>query len=372
VPYLAHACMEAVNCTAWMEGGKLRLWGAFQDGLGARAAAAKEAGLDMEAVEINHAAMGGGFGRKAFTLDYMVAAIGIAKAVSAPVQVQFSREEDMRGGYYRNASVARMKAGLKDGLVTAWVHEFAERHDPPEATRIDYAVPAWSARYVKGLDPISWGPWRSVDHTMHGFFIESFVDEAAHAAKEDPFAFRLKHLKSAPRHAAVLEAAAQMAGWGTPRASGRGLGIAIREAFGTIVAQVAEVSIDEDGRVKVHALWSAADAGEVVDPVNFTAQIEGGAIYGLCAALYGQITIEKGRAVEGNFNDYEVARMADSPRQQVKIINSGAKMGGAGEPGTAPVAAAVANAVFALTGKRIRDLPLKNYDLRTGQKLARA
>jgi isoquinoline 1-oxidoreductase beta subunit len=371
VPYLAHACMEPINCTAWMENGTLRVWGAFQDGLGARVAAAKEAGLSIDQVELNHAFMGGGFGRKAFTLDYMTKAIGIAKAVNAPVQVQFSREEDMRGGFYRNASIARMKAGLKDGRITGWIHNFAERHDPPEATMINYAVPARAARYAKDLNPITWGPWRSVDHTMHGFFIESFMDEAAHAAKEDPLAFRLKHLGNSPRHAAVLEAAAQMANWTGPREQGRALGIAMREAFGTIVAQVAEVSVGADGRVKVHSLWSAADAGEVVDPKNFTAQIEGGAIYGLCAALYGQITIDKGRAVEGNFDTYEVSRMADSPRQAVRIIESDAKMGGAGEPGTAPVAAAVANAVFALTGQRIRELPLKNFDLRTGAKLAR-
>ncbi len=218
VPFLAHACMEAVNATAWFDKGRLRIWGGFQDGLGARAAAAKEAGLSMDDVEINHAAMGGGFGRKAFTLDYLIKAIGVARAVDAPVHVAFSREEDMAQGYYRNASAARMKAGLDaEGRLVAWAHGFAERHDPPEATVIQYAAPDRIARYVKDLNPISWGPWRSVDHTMHGFFIESFMDEIAHAAGEDPLAFRLKHLNAAP---AMLPASKPRPRW--PDGAARG------------------------------------------------------------------------------------------------------------------------------------------------------
>jgi isoquinoline 1-oxidoreductase beta subunit len=371
VPFLAHACMETVNTTAWFDKGRLRVWAAIQDGLGARAAAAKAAGLSIDDVEFNHAAMGGGFGRKGQS-DYIERAVSVAREVDGPVQVLFTREADMRGGAYRNPAVARMKAGLDEsGRITAWMHDFTERHDPPDATWVAYGIADKATRYVNGNNPIPWCAWRSVDHTMHGFFIESFVDEAAHAAKEDPLAFRLKHLGNSPRHAAVLEAAAQMAGWGQKRAEGRALGISMRESFGTIVAQVAEVSVKGDGTVKVHAIWSAADPGEVVDPRNFAAQIEGGAIYGLCAALYGEITIKDGGAVEGNFDTYRIARMEDAPRQEVKIIESGARQGGAGEPGTAPVTAAIANAVFALTGQRIRELPLKNFDLRTGAKLAR-
>ncbi len=189
------------------------------------------------------------------------------------------------------------------------------------------------------------------------------MDELAHAAGKDPFEFRQMHLSNAPRHKAALELAASMAGWGGAIASGRARGIAMREAFGTIVAQVAEVSLTAEGRVRVHKVWSAVDPGEVINPATFTAQIQGGAIYGLTAALYGEITIDKGRVVQQNFPDYEMVRMADAPLHEVRFIESGARTGGAGEPGTAPIAPAVANALFALTGKRLRELPLKNASL---------
>lgn len=373
VPYLAHACMEPMNATAWIKDGKLEIWSGLQDGLGAQAAAAKMAGMAQDDVIIHHVAMGGGFGRKAFTLSHVAQAIEAAMAVGGPVQLAWSREEDMTQGFYREASVAKLKAGLTaDGKIAGFVHSFAERHDPPDATQLAYATDGMAARYVKDLNPIPWGPWRSVDHTQHGFYLESFVDELAHAAGQDPFEFRRAHLANAPRHKAVLEKAAAMAGWGTPAPAGRARGIALREAFGTIVAQVAEVSVGDDGRARVHAMWTAADPGEVINPATFKAQMEGGAIYGITAALFGAITIEKGRAVERNFHEYEMLRMADAPRHEVAVIESGAKTGGAGEPGTAPAAAAVANAVFALTGKRIRELPLRLYDLRSGAKLARA
>jgi isoquinoline 1-oxidoreductase beta subunit len=203
-----------------------------------------------------------------------------------------------------------------------------------------------------------------------GFFIETFMDELAHAAGQDSFEFRRAHLSGAPRHKAVLELAASMAGWDAKPAEGRARGIAMREAFGTIVAQVAEISLNAEGRVHVHNVWSAVDPGEVINPATFTAQIQGGAIYGLTAALYGEISIDKGRVVQKNFPDYEMVRMADAPVHEVRFIESGARTGGAGEPGTAPIAPAVGNAVFALTGKRIRELPFKNFDLVTGNKIA--
>ena len=367
VPYLAHATMETVNCTAHFENGKLTVWGGFQDGLGARAAAAKFAGISIDDVSLHHTAMGGGFGRRGSTLNYLKHAIGVARQVQGPVQVMFTREEDMTQDNYRHASVSRMKAALDEkGKVTAWLHQFTEKFDPPEATMVNYDFANQASRYVKGLNPIPWGPWRSVDHTQMGFFIETFVDELAYAAGQDPFAFRRAHLDAAPRHKAVLELAASMAGWATKPAQGRARGIAIRDAFGTIVAQVAEVSINADGRVRVHHVWSAVDPGEVINPATFIAQIQGGAIYGLTATLYGEITIEKGRVVQRNFPDYEMVRMGDAPQHEVRFIESGARTGGAGEPGTAPIAAAVGNAIFALTGKRIRELPFKNFDLNTG------
>ncbi len=380
LPYLAHATMEPMNATAWFKDGKLELWGGFQDGLGVRAVSAEMADIGADDILIHHTAMGGGFGRRAYTpmlpankpTDVRFA-IEAARAMNAPVQCAFSREEDMTQDYYRDASVARLKAGLDaNGRITGFIHAFAERHDPAEATHIAYDVPDRVARFVTGTNPIPWGPWRSVDHTQHGFFIESFIDELAFAAKQDPLAFRLAHLGNAPRNRAVLEKVAAMSGWTTPAPEGRARGIAMREAFGTILAQVAEVSIGEDGRARVHKMWSAVDPGEVIHPTNFKAQIVGGAVYGLTAALYGGITIEEGRVVEQNFPDYEMVRMNEAPVHEVAFIESGARTGGGGEPGTAPVAAAVGNAIFALTGQRIRELPFRKFDLKTGGQIARA
>jgi isoquinoline 1-oxidoreductase beta subunit len=319
----------------------------------------------MEKVTLHHTAMGGGFGRRGPTLNYLEQAIAIAKQVEHPVNLIWSREEDMTQDNYRNASVARMKAGLDaSGRPVAWLHEFTEKHDPEEATWIPYGIADREARYVNGTDPIPFGPWRSVDNSHHAFFIESFMDELAYEAERDPLAYRRELLADAPRHRAVLDAAAEMSGWGTELPKGRGRGIALKEAFGTIVAEVAEVSIGEDGRARVHQVWCAADPGEVVHPDGFAAQMEGGILYGLTAALYGEISIAEGRVVEKNFPEYPMVRMADSPVIEVRVLPSGARTGGAGEPGTPPIAAAVANAVFAATGQRIRSLPLRKHDLR--------
>jgi isoquinoline 1-oxidoreductase beta subunit len=201
-----------------------------------------------------------------------------------------------------------------------------------------------------------------VASSQHGFYIESFIDELAHRAQRDPLTYRRALLKDQPRHRAALDKAAQMASWGRPLPKGRALGVAVRESFGTIVAEIAEVSI-KDGEVRVHEVWCAADPGDVVNPDGFIAQMESGIIYGLTAALFGEITLEKGRVQQENFPDYEMVRLASAPEIHVEIIRSGAKIGGAGEPGTPPIAPAVTNAVFALTGKRIRALPLKNHML---------
>jgi isoquinoline 1-oxidoreductase beta subunit len=364
VPFLAHATMEVMNCTAHFDGDKLTVWGGFQDGLGAKARAAKAAGIPIDNVTLHHTAMGGGFGRRGYSLDYLDKAVTVARQVEGPVQVVFSREEDMTQDFYRHASLAKMKAALDDnGKVTAWLHTFTEKHDPPEAIRVNYDFANQAARYASNTNPIPWGPWRSVDHTQQGFFIETFMDELAVAAGKDPFEFRRAHLSGAPRHKAALELAAEMANWSTPPEAGRARGIAIRDAFGTIVAQVAEVSVGADGRARVHKMWSAVDPGEVINPATFTAQIQGGAIYGLTAALYGEISIDKGRVVQQNFPDYEMVRMADAPEHEVRFIESGARTGGAGEPGTAPVAAAVGNAIYALTKKRVRELPFMKTTL---------
>lgn len=376
VPYLAHACMEPMNCTAHFKDGKLEVWGGFQDGLGARAAAAAFSGVAMENVTLHHTAMGGGFGRR-ITMQsqgsYLEQAIAIAKQVEYPVNLIWSREEDMSQDNYRNASIARVKAGVDaSGKPVTWLYDYTEKHDPADATWVVYGIPDRRARYVGGTDPIPFGPWRSVDNSHHAFFIESFIDELAHAAGQDPLAYRVSLLSEAPRHKAVVEAVAKLSGWSTPAAAGRARGIGLKESFGTIVAEVAEVSIGDDGKARVHKVWCVADPGEVVHPDQFKAQMESGIIYGLTAALYGEISIDKGRVVEQNFPDYDMVRMADAPEIEVQIIESGARAGGAGEPGTPPIAAAVANAVFALTGVRVRQLPLRKQDLRKGVVQARA
>jgi isoquinoline 1-oxidoreductase beta subunit len=364
LPYLAHACMEPMNCTAHFANGKLELWGGFQDGLGARMTAAKLAGVPWQNVALHHTAMGGGFGRRGPTLNYLEQAIAIAKQLDRPVNMIWSREEDITQDNYRNASVARVRGGLdSDGRPVAWLYEFAEKHDPAEATLIAYGIANRAARYASGTDPIPFGPWRSVDNSIHGFFIESFVDELAFAAGKDPFEFRRDMLADEPRHLAVLNGVAQMSDWGKPLPKGHARGISLKESFGTIVGQVAEASAGPDGRARVHRVWCAADPGEVVHPSGLAAQLEGGIIYGLTAALYGEISIADGRVVEKNFPDYPMVKMADAPVIQVMLMPSGARTGGAGEPGTPPIAAAAANAIFAATGHRIRALPLRKHDL---------
>lgn len=367
VPYLAHATMEPVNCTAHFSNGKLEIWGGFQDGLGARARAASVSGLPIENVTLHHTSMGGGFGRRGGTLNYLDQAVLLAKQVDYPVNLIWSREEDLTQDYYRNASVANMRGGLDaNGRPVSWQQDYTEKRDPEDATWIPYAIADRRARVVSGTDPIPFGPWRSVAHTQHGFFIESFIDEMAHAAGRDPFEFRRDLLAESPEHKVVLEAVAEMSGWATPAPLGRARGIAIRESFGTIVAQVAEVSVNGDGQARVHKVWCAVDPGEVINPDTFAAQIESGIIYGLTATLYGEISIDRGRVVEQNFPDYEMVRMADAPAIEVRMMPSGRATGGAGEPGTPPISAAVANAVFNLTKQRVRSLPLRKHDLRGG------
>jgi isoquinoline 1-oxidoreductase beta subunit len=304
--------------------------------------------------------MGGAFGRRAMP-DYLENAIAIARQTDAPVNLIYSREEDMTHDFYRNASAAHMRAVLgEDGMPEAIAHSYAERHDPKDASHFPYAIEHVEVKFSEGGNPAPWGAWRSVDHSVQGFFIESFIDELAHAAGQDPYQYRRKLLAHDARMLAVLDAAAEMSGW-TANASGpapRALGIAIKQSFGTIVAEVAQVEIDASGAVRVPNVWVAADPGLVVNPDGFVQQMESGVIFGLTAALYGEISFKAGRAVQQNFTDYPMVKMADCPRIEVRILESGAKTGGAGEVATPPIAAAVANALFAATGNRVRDLPL--------------
>ena len=364
VPYLAHATMEPMNATARFSNGALEVWSGTQDGLGARAACAKSAGLPLEKVTFHLLPMGGGFGRRLpgfFNfLDY---AVKTAMAVPGrPVKLIFTREEDVQHDYYRPNVMSRFRAVLDgDGIPAVWVNDYTTDDNANPEAHILYTVPNQEIRAAKVSTHIPVGPWRSVESSWHGFFIESFIDELAHQAKADPVGYRLKLLSGRPRHAATLSLAAQKSGWGSPLPPGRGRGVAIVECFQTIVCHVAEVTVGGDGRVKVDRVVSAVDAGMPVSPDGLRAQIEGGILFGLGAALYGAITIDRGAVAQSNFSDYPVARLADCPDIEIHFNRSDAPLGGAGEPGVPPIAPAVTNAVFAATGVRIRELPIKNH-----------
>ncbi len=290
-------------------------------------------------------------------------AVEIAKMVGEPVKTIWTREEDMRFDEYRPAVVSRFAAKLDDdGKPTAWKNRFSDKREPVEAPLIPYGVENQSIGFVRSQSHIKLGPWRSVDHSQHAFFTESFIDELAHEAGADPLAYRMSMLADKPRHANVLKTAAEKGGWYAGVRDGRAMGVAVHESFGSIVAHAAEVSIGDDGMPKVHKVTCAVDCGEAINPDNIESQIESAIIYGMTGAFFGEITVDGGQVVEGNFPEYEMVRLADVPEIDVYIIESGAPMGGIGEPGLPPTAPAITNAVFALTGQRVRQLPLKNYD----------
>jgi isoquinoline 1-oxidoreductase beta subunit len=360
VPFLAHAAMEPLNATAWVHDGKIELWSGLQNPLGVRDEIAGTFDVKKSDVEIHNALLGGGFGRRA-TPDYPLMAVEIAKEFSHPVKMIWSREQDTQQDWYRPASVSRFKAGLdENGMPVSWENLFVQKFDPPEASHIPYKIDNQLIHYAEAEHHMRFGPWRSVDHTQHGFFIESFVDELAHEAGMDGYAYRRKLLEYSPRYTKVLDTAAKLAGWGRDIREGRGLGIALVDSFGTIVAQVVEVDVT-GAEPKVIHVWCAADPGYAMNPDGFIAQIESGIIYGLTAALYGEITIEEGAVVQSNFHDYPMLRIDQAPEMTVEIINSGEKVGGGGEPGTPPIAPALANAVFAATGVRVRSQPIANF-----------
>jgi isoquinoline 1-oxidoreductase beta subunit len=392
LPYLAHTCMEPMNCTAHLEGERLTVWAPtqFQDGPalvggGARQAAAKAAGVEPDDTTVFTTFLGGGFGRRA-EMDFVIEAAELAAAVEGPVRVVWSREDDVRHDAYRPASHHEMRAALgPDGRPRAWSHTLAlqsilGRFLPDLApsfltnlmgmtvggadfTSVEgavnqpYAVPALRVECATVELPVPVGFWRSVGNSHNGFVVESFVDELARAAGEDPVAYRRELLAGHPRHRGVLDAVAEAAGWGGPVPEGRARGVAVCESFGSYVAQVAEVSA-EDGRPRVHRVWCAVDCGVVVNPAIVRAQMESSIHYGLTAVLYGKIDLEDGRVVQGNFDDTPALRMDEAPEVEVILAPSGDPPGGVGEPGLPPLAPAVTNAWFALTGERVRELPV--------------
>ena len=384
VPFLGHATMEPQNCTAHVTPDQVEIWVPTQDGETALAIAADAAGVPASKVVVHKMMLGCGFGRRGIFQDFVRQAVLIAKEVSGPVKLVWTREEDTRHGFYRPVASARMTAGLDaDGIPIAWkirtsgqsiiaavsprVMQFGVDRNFLQGLLEDmpYQVPNYRVDFAMRNTHVPVGVWRSVNHSQNAFFKESFVDEMAHAAAADPYLFRRTLLASKPKELAVLDAAAAHAEWGSPLPPGLFRGIALHDSQSSICAQVVEASVDRDGEVRVHRVVSAIDAGHVVNPLSVELQTESAIVFGLTAALYGEITIKHGQVEQSNFHDYPMLRLADMPRVETVIVPSEGSWGGAGETPVPPLAPALCNAIFAATGKRIRSLPLKNHDLRS-------
>ena len=376
VPFLAHACMEPMNCTADVRLDRCDVWVPTQAQTGAQRTAAAITGLPEGQVMIHTTFLGGGFGRRS-EQDFVSEAVQISKTVRAPVKLLWTREDDMQHDFYRPATYNLLSAGIGGrGALLSWRHHivgpsiFARVFpksikngiDPTSvegAANLPYAVPNIHVTYVLDDPGVPVGFWRSVGSSQNTFVTECFLDEVAHATGKDPYQMRRALLKKHPRHLAVLDLAARQADWGRPLPPGRHHGIAVAGSFGSYVAEVAEVSISAHGGVRVHRVVCAVDCGMVVNPDTVKAQMESGIVYGLSAALADEITIKDGRVQQSNFDDYPVLRMDSMPEIEVHIVRSAEPPGGIGEPGTPPIAPAVANAVFAATGRPIRRLPIR-------------
>jgi isoquinoline 1-oxidoreductase beta subunit len=377
VPYLAHACMEPLNCTVHARADRCDIWVGSQFQSEDRRRAAAILGLRPEQVSLHTTFLGGGFGRRGNPQsDFVVEAVQLAKALDRPVQVLWTREDDMRGGWYRPFFLSRLQGGLDaHGMPLAWRHTIVgqsvlagtvfesamkKTFDPTSvegAADMPYAIPHLKVEIHEPVNAVPVQFWRSVGHSHTGFAVNGFLDELAAAGRKDPVALRRLLLADRPRHLGVLNLAAEKAGWGASAPGGRARGIALQESFGSVVAQVAEVSVSGDA-IQVHRVVCAVDCGAVINPDHVAAQIEGGIVYGLSAALHGSITLSRGRVEQSNFNDYPVLRMNEMPQVETYLVASDAPMGGVGEIAVPCIAPAVCNAIYAATGKRLRRLPV--------------
>jgi isoquinoline 1-oxidoreductase beta subunit len=382
VPFLAHATMEPMNCTVHVRKDGCEVWVGSQAVARAQAAAAKTAGLPLDKVVVHNHLIGGGFGRR-LEVDGIIRAVQVAQHVDGPVKVVWTREEDIQHDMYRPYWFDRISAGLDGkGMPIAWNHRFAgssvaARWAPPlfnngldpdtteGAINLAYALPNTHVEYLRVEPPgIPTAFWRSVGPSHNVCVTESFMDELAAAAKQDPVQYRRALLDETPRAKAVLDLAAEKAGWGQPLPKGVGRGVSVQVAFANYMAQIAEVEVATDGAVRVRRVVCAVDCGTAVNPDTVRAQIQGAVIFGITAALHGEITLKDGRVEQTNFDTYEVLRINEAPAVEVHIVQSSEPPGGMGEPGTSAIAPAVTNAIFAATGKRLRKLPIDTEALK--------
>lgn len=387
VPYLAHACMEPMNCTVLVKDGKAEAWVGSQGSSLVMDAVNAATGVDKENITVNLTYLGGGFGRRA-EIDFILHAGHVAKEMEGtPVQVMYSREEDIRHEMYRPYVASNFKAALGEkGEIEAWENKFAlqsvgnnatmrikpafapspaaDPSTPEGAVDLPYEMKNVKVAFGQIESPIQVGNWRSVGNSANGFFTESFMDECAHAAGQDPYLFRKSKLGNAPRFAAVLDKVAEISNWNTPLPEGKFRGIAMLKSFGSIVAEVAEITKIGDKEFSIDNFYCVIDCGRIVNPDTVEAQMQSGIVYGITAAMFGEITFKNGEVEQYNFPQYEMVRLNTAPKMTVHIMDVDEYPGGVGEPSTPPAAAALANAIFAATGERVRSLPLMKHGIK--------